>query len=195
MPTERYSRIRPNGADSGSAPSARAPRCDAPFEGRAEVGGAEGDHVGHQLVPGGPASVTTAQAARMISPPMEWPDQRDPAYLRRPGGDQPVEQGGHRDAVLGDRQAGVDAQVDRGPARSPRAGCRSCRRSPRPRGGSSGLVLAEAVQEDHQVGRSPGERRGEGLRRRARRRGRRRGRPSRSRARALVGAAGRRSAR
>ena len=52
----------------------------------------------------------------MISPPIEWPTS---AMRRTSTGqdcDQAVEQRRQRDAVLGDRQAGVDAQEDRRPA-------------------------------------------------------------------------------
>ena len=89
IPTLRYSRIRPNGADSGN--TAEHPRADVddPFEGSAQVGRAEGDHVRDEVGParrrrrhpsradpgvrGAITSPSTAQAARRIRPPIEWP--------------------------------------------------------------------------------------------------------------------------
>ena len=79
------------------------------------------------------------------------PDQRDPAYGGRPPGHEAVEQRREGDTVLGDRQAGVGAEVDRGPrgvgGQPPAIAAPAVPGPALPR-----LVgLAQAVQEDHDV--------------------------------------------
>ena len=114
MPTERYSRIRPNGADSGSRPSALAPSATPRSSGAPRCG-----------VPSVTTSVTRWSRRVAVGrdraggahhqPAHRVPDQRDPADLGRPGGDQVVEQRGEGDAVLRDREPRVGAQVHRCP--------------------------------------------------------------------------------
>ncbi len=151
MPTERYSRIRPNGADSGSRPSARAPSATPRSSGAPRCGRAERDDVADQVVP----RAVRVRADRARGPHDQAahrvPDQRDPAYGGRPPGHEVVEQRRQGDTVLGDRQAGVGAQVDRRPrgvGGQPLAVAAPALPGPAlPR-----LVgLAQAVQEDHDV--------------------------------------------
>ncbi len=73
MPTERYSRRRPNGADSGSRPSAFAPSATPRSSGAPRCGDPSVTTSVTSEFHGVSESVDTAQAARMIRPPIECP--------------------------------------------------------------------------------------------------------------------------
>ena len=160
----------------GSRPSARGARGRRPrSSGRAEVRGAEGDHVGDQVGPRrARRRCATAQAARMTSPPIEWPT----SAIRRTSAGQAatrsLEQRGQRDAVLA-RSAARCWRAGR-PASSP------CRRPAARRSVAAGLARAggsSGSSFSHRPCRKTttsagrvGERRGEGLGVERRRRGR-----------------------
>ena len=131
MPTERYSRIRPNGADSGSRPSALAPSATPRSSGAPRCGVPSVTTSVTRSVQAASASVATAQAARMIRPPIECPT----SAIRRTSVGQAATRSsssdGERDAVLRDRAARCWRAGRPASRRSRRpAGCRSCRRSP-----------------------------------------------------------------
>ena len=99
----------------------------------------------------------------MISPPSECPTSAIRVTGDRPAVDQPLEQGGERDAVLAQRQPGVGAQQDRGPAALGehlgvrRAGALAVPAASRTRS-------RQAVQEDARAAGRLRERRGERVR-------------------------------
>ena len=73
MPTERWSRNRPNGADSGSRESPDDPAVSARAIGAPRCGVPSVTTSVTSRFHAGSASETTAQALRMISPPIECP--------------------------------------------------------------------------------------------------------------------------